>query len=287
MNERKNRTASFAPSEFDEQYLKWINNALKNADFKNSNEVVRSEGPLSPLLFISFVPRSGSTYLAQLLARSGGFQFVSNFIARFWMVPEVGFFLQRQIGLDGLAPKATDVASSQFGVGDHPLDPHEFGFFWRRFIPEQETDYLSKPYDEKVVADLRKSINFLRAVNKKPLFFKNCLAGYNYEFIKHCFPDAKFIVLKREEEAVISSILAARLRLYGNESIWFSLKPKDFHAIINSGLNGRGEVESQVHSISKHLDGLLDEYSNDVFEIEYESIVSAPEEIIESVVSFL
>jgi hypothetical protein len=284
VSNRDNRNEQYKPDRGAEKFLLEVNNAL--APFVDKGLVPENDKEAA-LVFICFAPRAGSTLLSQLLARSGKFSYISNFVARFWQAPEIGMYLQDLMGLDGTKPGVNDSLSSSFGVTTHPLDPHEFGFFWRRFIPEAQNDYVEEPYNEIVVRDLAASITRLRKHSDKPLFFKNSIAGYNYKFIKHCLPDAKFIVLTRDRVEIVRSIVKARKAVYGDEAEWLSLKPRSYDEIIAEAASPLEQVERQVDDIEKMLANLRCEFPGDTLTIDYQKVVESPTEVIEQIYSFV
>ena len=56
-----------------------------------------SGGPRYPVVFITGVPRSGSTMLLQWLANSGHFRAPTNLVSRFWRAPCVGALVDRML----------------------------------------------------------------------------------------------------------------------------------------------------------------------------------------------
>lgn len=284
MNNRDDRNEKYKPNIGAEKFLLEVNNALAPLVDK---ALVPENDKEAALVFICFAPRAGSTLLSQLLARSGKFSYISNFVARFWQAPEIGMYLQHLMEFDGIKPGVNDTLSSSFGVTTHPLDPHEFGFFWRRFIPGGQNDYVEEPYNEIALRDLVASITRLRRQSAKPLFFKNSIAGYNYKFIKHCLPDAKFIILTRDRVEVVRSIMRGRQAIYGNENEWLSLKPRSYDEIIAEAASPLEQVERQVDDIEKTLANIRYEFPEDTLTVDYRQIVESPTEIIEKIYSFV
>jgi len=284
MSDRNKRNPIFAPNEYEESLLKALNNILNESKFESyleNNQRVE----LPPIVFISFVPRSGSTYLAQLLARSSKFHYVSNFVARFWMCPNVGFFLQNVTGLADITNKEEQF-NSLYGVTSHPLDPHEFGFFWKQFITGRKNDYVYKPYDSSLVKNLRTILNNIRTCSNKPMFIKNGLAGYNVEYIRHCFPEAKFIHVKRDSGEVVRSIHKGRKEIFNDYSEWLSIKPKNI-AELQVLNNPHDQILGQVESIDHHISSAFIETNADFIQIDYSDIVREPQEKVEEIYSFV
>ena len=283
MSGRSKRTSKFAPNEFDELLLKEINNVLLDSKLETNDENNKNN-KLPPLVFISFAPRSGTTYLAQLLARSSKFHYVSNFVARFWMCPHIGLFLQNVTGLTSIS-NIDEPFDSLYGVTSHPLDPHEFGFFWRQFITGGHSDYVSKPYDSDLVNNLRKLLNKFRAYSTKPMFIKNGLAGYNIDFIRHCFPEAKFIHVKRDLNEVVRSIYKGRKEVFNDFSEWLSIKPKNI-ADLQTLNDPKDQIRGQVESIDHHIHFTCVETKADFIQIDYSDIVSKPEDKVDEIYNF-
>jgi len=283
VRDRDKRAPEFAPNDLEELLLKKINDILRDSNLEtycpNKLDI------LPPLIFVSFVPRSGSTYLAQLLARSTKFHYISNFLARFWLRPDIGFFLQAATGLADLQQPENESLISRYGVTSHPLDPHEFGFFWRQFITGDVNDFVSKPYDPVSVEKLRMSLNDIRACSSKPMFVKNGLAGYNVELIKHCFPEAKFIYVKRDIGQVAKSIYKARTDIFGSPSEWLSIRPANI-AKLQALENPLDQIYGQIKAIDQHINSAFYTCEAEFLSVDYTNLVADPAAAINQIYSF-
>ena len=88
--------------------------------------------PRYPMVFIIGAPRSGTTLLSQLLSSSGLFGYINNFIARFWTAPTLGALIYKTV-LDHEC-RGNSSLQSHLGVTENLHEPHEFGYFWRRWF---------------------------------------------------------------------------------------------------------------------------------------------------------
>ena len=131
------------------------------------------EGPGRPVTFILGPPRTGTTLISQLLADRGGFAYVSNFLARFWLAPYVGSRLEQEVGVREVRPRST--YRSRSGATRGPAEPHEFTFFWNRWFElGQVTQKLGPAELERVdAAGLARSVGALEAAWERPVVFKN------------------------------------------------------------------------------------------------------------------
>ena len=80
------------------------------------------------------LPRSGTTVLYQLMAHTRCVGYPSNLMALFWKTPTVGATIQKHLAQHRPTLSITSVA----GRTREPMDPHEFGYFWRSMLGHSE-----------------------------------------------------------------------------------------------------------------------------------------------------
>lgn len=187
--------------------------------------------PERPPLVICYAPRSGSTFLAQALARTGAFHYVSNFVARFWRAPVLAGLLERRLGLrEGLGEHPI---VSRHGVTRGPAEPHEFGFFWShwlRFVPGTHVvDREALPATDRL--GFARELRAFAGLDGRPLFLKNAIFGLNVELAREVLPGARFLVLRRDPLATARSIWRARLAVHGDAAAFWSLRPSTAPAL--------------------------------------------------------
>jgi len=105
--------------------------------------ISRFEKPRLPIVFIVGTPRSGSTLLPQVLARTAAFSHVSNFLARFWMAPYLGMLIQ-----DGLQIGGSDTSRpfvSQYGLTEGGETHTNLATFGDTAFPSVKRTNLKRP----------------------------------------------------------------------------------------------------------------------------------------------
>jgi hypothetical protein len=136
-----------------------------------------SVGETGPRLFVTGIPRSGTTLAYQLLCATGGLGFVSNLVARFYRNPAFGAGVQRLIS--PLLPRGPTEFRSEYGRTAAWFEPHEFGYYWEQHLPFQESH---QPDDQELASvawtTVDEQIGSLQAVMQGvPLVFKNNILG--------------------------------------------------------------------------------------------------------------
>ena len=107
-----------------------MNDALINDELASGSNL---DEPSLPIIFVTGMPRSGTTLLAQLLIYRFRLGYVTNLISRFWKAPSYGIALARSLCAD---PGAASVSlESRFGFTAGCEGHHEFGWYWRRWLP--------------------------------------------------------------------------------------------------------------------------------------------------------
>jgi hypothetical protein len=206
-----------------------------------------------PLVFFSFLPRSGSTLMAQCLARTGSFAYITNLTARFWASPTLGAQIEKEIGLRATLPNSSNWASD-YGRTEHPAEPHEFGYFWNQFAKQEHHQFTEEYLPIGDIEFLVRQVAAIQSISGQPFFFKNSIAGYNADLLAKWFPNAFFIFVRRDPAFVAQSILKAREVITGSMDDWWSLKPEEFLLIQKSSKNRYEEIAMQVLCIQRRLD---------------------------------
>ncbi len=258
-SEEKNRAATFKRNIQLESFLDSLNGTLACAEeqlLQQSDQL----GPDFPIIFIMGPLRSGTTLFTQWLADCNIAAYPSNLLSRFYAAPVIGAQIQLLLTdpcfnfRDEILEFNSSITfDSENGKTRGALAPNEFWYFWRRFLPFKEIDWLS---DKELfhVVDKNKLVNELTTLTRvfgKPFALKSMILNYNIPFLNTIFKKALFIQLKRDPVTNVASILDARKRQLGSEKEWYSFKIPEYPQL--KDLEPVTQSARQLHYINTAL----------------------------------
>ncbi|MEW9920340.1 hypothetical protein AB2B41_12045 [Marimonas sp. MJW-29] len=277
LNER--RTDAFRKSEKDEDFLFNLNASLTDLEAELQRSTPKQEANV--LIFVTGLPRSGTTFTAQLIAESLEIGRITNLAARFYRAPLVGLSLSRMVL--GCYPKAN--VKSEYALTEGASGLHEFGYFWRDQLKISKLSDLltSKSF---LSADgwerLRGLLCQMATISGGALVMKNLYGTYDAQaFQRHNIP-CVFVNIQRDSRAVFSSILSARRKFFGEDlDSWWSLPCHDFEKF--SHLTIEQQVARQVVGLERIFENELGSLpDNMVVHWQYERLCEDPECHIEA-----
>lgn len=224
------------------------------------------------------LPRTGTTLMYQLLARTGEVGYPSNVMAFFHEAPWVGAHLHRQLA----AQDPTTSFDSVGGRTPEPLDPHEFGYFWRR-VCGHSANSLVQGGSGLDVASLKAELDLVATVFRKPVVYKNFLAMVHAPAMRS-FGVSSFVVVKRDARDVAASLLALRQRLGVAPTAPFGVQPSVQPGHSSSALE---TVAWQVAALEQDLAGASLTSDQDVQVVDYVDLCHAPRTVCGDVLSML
>lgn len=287
----ENRTEKYARVSALEVILKDLNANLASA---NVNYLEDSAERYSKI-FLMGPHRSGSTLFMQWLANSGLVSYPTNLLSRFFGAPLVGAKIQQLLTdprynfRDEILDFNSDINfSSDNGKTKGALAPNEFWYFWRRFLPFDELDYM--PPEELLeranIVGLRNELNALANIFEKPLAMKAMIMNQNIPELAEQFDKALFIYIRRDPIFNIQSALEARKRQYGDINTWYSFKIKEYPELKN--LDPLESVAGQLAAINRSVDqGISDLPENRKLVVQYEDFCLRPEHYFNEISSRL
>lgn len=277
------RTGSFQRNRDLEALLTELNSDLWPAE--KALLETPTTAPEQPLIFIVGPLRSGSTLFMQWLASLGLFAYPSNLLSRFYHAPILGAKIQllltdeRYNFRNEILDFNAEVDFTSFnGKTTGALAPNEFWYFWRRFLPFDEIDYL--PNEElKARADgktLAAELAGVARVLGRPLAMKAMILSHNIDYLAGLFDNAIFVHTCREPLANIASGLDARRRQYGDIDTWYSFKIPEYEQL--KSLSPHEQVAGQVFHINRAVEEGLSHLSDErKLVVEYEAFCRSPE----------
>lgn len=281
--EPSQRIGRYSKNDSDEAFFAALNHALANVPFP-----IKSPSPHAveslPIIYIVGAPRSGTTLLSQVLSRYLPVGYIDNLIARFWERPSVGIRLSQS--LLGDSKRESIVFDSQHGVTTGIAGPHEFGYFWRKWLALDTSATHKLSNAEAAVIDragLRKVLlDEILGPFGKPVVFKNVICGFQAEILTHVHPASLFIWIRRNQEEVVRSILKCRMERYGRYDAWWSLKPATFPEIA-SFASPAEQVMRQVADCTYEFERELAKPSVHSLQVDYAELVNNPGAILKKV----
>ncbi|QUE30984.1 sulfotransferase [Francisella philomiragia] len=276
------RASAFKRNNSLEDFLSEINSDLWTTE---KSLLAKKENDL-PLIFIIGPLRSGSTLMTQWLANLG-LAYPTNLMSRFYEAPIIASKIQLLLTdpIYNYRDEILDFNSnidfnSENGKTKGALAPNEFWYFWRRFLPFGDIDYLpTAELFKKVDVDILKAeLSGIIDVFQKPFALKAMILNYNLDFLDRLFDRAIFIYTKRDPLTNIESALKARKKQLGSIDEWYSFKIPEYDMLKN--LDPYRQVAGQIYCINKKIEEQLECISeNKKVIVNYEDFCVNPEKI--------
>jgi len=288
---RLERRQEFERNEKLEGLLQEINSILEIAE---DRILERYHMPRYPVVLIMGCGRSGSTLMLQWLARTGRFAYPTNLLSRFYAAPYIGARIQQMLTdpqfnfRNELGEFRNEIKfSSLLGKTQGALAPNEFWYFWRRFFPYGEIQYLDDQALEKVdVSSFVAELAAIEAAFGKPLALKGLIINWNIPFLSSILDKVLFIHVTRHPLYNAQSLLEARTSFFGNQRQWYSFKPREYDDL--KDLNPYEQVASQVYFTNRAIEKGLAQIDNSRWmKISYEEFCDAPAEVFKHILEKL
>ena len=240
------RTKEYAKDQTQELSLQLLNKYLASTELELIDNF---DTPELPQIFIIGAPRAATTLMHQVLAKSSYFGYISNYIARYWEAPYFAALQGKMLDIYG---KQIIQFESDFGRTNGWIEPHQFNYFWKKWLEYDENHQMST---ENLIT--RNSTLFLKELHAlenffaKPLVFKSLYTGLQVNLLKKVLPNSKFVVMNRDPLYQAQSIFLARKSFFNDINGWFSLKPKEYFELIK--LNPYDQIAGQIFYILSHI----------------------------------
>ncbi|MBB1032741.1 sulfotransferase [Dietzia sp. SLG310A2-38A2] len=227
---------------------------------------------------ITGYPRSGTTLLFQLLAKSRALGYPSNIMAPYWRTPHVGAALQS--ALSAVAPPIQ--LASLGGRTSDPLGPHEFGYFWREL---QGHDSMSLKADRPPApgSEARRVLDLVNDAFQAPTVYKNFLAPIHHHYISSEVGRSRFIDIQRDVRDTAASMVGLRRRLNVDSSSFLGPIPRQ------PRLHYQSDVEMVCHQISDMRNAASDAKFEDSpyrLTVDYAHMCSDPVQIVSEILDY-
>ena len=285
------RTQAFKRNSSLEDLLSNMNDSLSCAESKAIRSYSSGYEDY-PIVFVMGPHRCGTTLFMQWLANSGVVAYPTNLLSRFYGAPVIGSQIQLMLTdpgynfrneiLDFNSPISFE---SENGKTKGALAPNEFWYFWRRFLPFKELDWLA---DEELfrVVDYDKLVSELTTLTRifgKPFALKGMILNYNIPFLDAIFNKALFVQIKRDPVTNIASILEARKRQLGSENEWYSFKIPEYPQL--KDLDPITQSAGQLHFINTAVTkGMAAVNESRKMVVQYEDFCKNPRHVLDELV---
>jgi len=237
----------------------------------------RAPAPCMPIVFVCGPARSGTTVVAQTLARALPVAYFTNFTSLFPRSPVTASRLFRvRPGSDAVTQ------SSHYGRTVGMRGPNDGLYLWDRWLGEDRTKIV-KSLDAVAEDALLRFFGAHEAWAGRPLVTKNNALNAHAALIGARLPTARFICLDRDPVYLAQSLLIARSYIHGDEAVAYGL---------NEGLAGGrdpvGDVCRQVRFHQQLAKNQLAELGPERFKIlSYDAFCADPAEIVTKVAGWL
>ncbi|MFX1253990.1 MAG: sulfotransferase [Promethearchaeota archaeon] len=272
------RTPEYRKDPENERRLEEINNILEPIE---RSLVSRFTEPKKPIIFIVGAPRSATTLVHQLVAQTGLFGYISNYLARFWKAPYFGALQEKAFGIRSAYQMSY---KSNYGRTTGWHEPHQFNYFWQqRFQFDKDHQMKQEIIDKIDINFFRQEIAALEDVLLLPMVFKSLYCGLQIPFLKKALKRAKFVICIRNPLYQAQSILLGRKSFFGNYKGWFSLKPKEYPMLKLK--DEYEQVIGQIYYILRTIEEdlkLID--PSDYIVLSQENLVLNPEKEIKKII---
>lgn len=198
-------------------------------------------------VFIIGAPRTGSTILYQTITNQLDVLYIDNLVCNFHRNLFFGFWLSNKL----FGQKAHNCFNSDHGDTKGLHAPSECGAFWYRWLPKERHFIDNDDITNTMVKEIRDEITAVTNFFDKPLVFKNLNAGQRVRLLQKCFPNAKFIFVKREPIFTAQSMLKAKRKLKIDDNQFWSVMPKNFKDL--EKLSAYEQIVSQIYFIEKQI----------------------------------
>ncbi|MGF2733407.1 sulfotransferase [Marinobacter sp. DUT-1] len=281
MAEQEERSEQFSRVSDLEALLTELNGNLAGA---NEGYLANSSEQFSKMFIVGPL-RSGTTLFTQWLANTGLVAYPTNMLSRFFGAPLVGAKIQQLLTdprynfRNEILDFNSDINfSSDNGKTKGALAPNEFWYFWRRFLPFDEFDYMpaEELWQKANLAGLRDELNALANIFKKPFAIKAMIMNQNIPELAEQFNKPLFIWIRRNPIFNIQSALEARKRQYGDINTWYSFKIKEYPHL--KDLSPLESVAGQIAAINRSIEqGIAALPDHKKLVVQYEDFCQRPE----------
>lgn len=220
-----------------DRFLRWL----------EERELRAASDPSSPQLFITGLPRSGTTLVSQYAVHRFALAYFTSAAGDH---PQAACTVTRW--QRALHPRYRSDFVSHVGKSRGRVAPREAGSFWGRHFGFE--DYLKAGEVTASACDqVRRTVwRIQNHAGNAPFLNKNVKHMLRFEALLTVFPDAAFIVVERDLGEVALSLLEVRRQLSPDASRWFSVRPPSYPDLVT--LPPREQIARQVVDLTSRIE---------------------------------
>ncbi|MEM7161984.1 MAG: sulfotransferase [Bacteroidota bacterium] len=273
--ENNARLKNYQKDSSEEDFLTSLNLSLQKFDAERGH--VRTP---YPWVFVTGLPRSGTTLLMQCLASAFDFCYINNLIARFWKAPVSGARLSKIM----LGEKAGSTFFSDFGKTNELSDVHEWSYFWIEKLKYKRDESFDRKRNAQEIdwEEVKEILDGITGVYQKCFLAK---ALHPVKYVKEFLainPQIFFIHIKRDFRDNCQSIYEARTKYYGDPNAWWSIIPDNYAEIKEAPYFE--QIPSQLASLNSEMKEELQAFAGDKrISIRYEELCDDPQGILKHI----
>ncbi len=267
----KNRTAYYVV------WVKFLKLLFSPLDFilsKFENVAKKVEKP--PMILVVGIQRTGSTFVSQILSNAFDFSEVGNFNSIFW---RSRYFIHKWYNRFFKRRTSLKHFKSYYGIS---RGLSTIGDCYEVYDQWFGTDHYSIPayLDDDTKKDMANYFGRLYQATGKPILAKNNRNTLLLKEWKSVFPNAHFVIVKRNLAEVVRSTVQASYDFFGDPPTLWGLYPKD-----KSFQLGEGSIIKQAcrqcFYLEKELNEAIDQLdSNSYTIVEYEEFCQEPKRFL-------
>lgn len=236
-----------------------------------------------PTVHIIGPPRSGTTFVNQLICHHLDIGYINHLIAAFWEAPVHGILLARKL----LSGTYASQFQSEFGRTSEIHEPHEFGYFWSSHLRYRDMRQRDESHGRQI--DWRRLAEVLQRMTRafeRPIVFKPFLLIWHLRDFQRVQSNSLFIRIHRDPVDNAVSLLQSREKFLGSAEKWLSLRPLACDSVDEHP--PWYQVAAQVFHINQWLDAQTSRMiPRSVLNLDYAEVCREPAAATEAVHHFL
>ena len=225
-----------------------------------------------PMILVVGIQRTGSTFVSQILSNAFDFSEIGNFNCIFW---RSRYFIHKWYNRFFKKRTSLKYFKSYYGISrglSTVGDCYEVYDQWFGKNHYSAPDQL----DEKKRQDMANYFGRLHAATRKPLLLKNNRNTLLLKEWRSIFPNAYFVVVKRELAEVVRSTVQASYDFFGDPPTLWGLYPKNEPFQLGEGSIVE-QACKQCYYLEQELNESIDKLEDGSFVVvQYETFCKEP-----------